>query len=123
MFKVKDYKIDDLKTLANINENAFRKDSEKQSFEEFRELTKDFVGKVIVLESEIIGAIFFRKKEIEGEIKIERLFISPKYQNKGLGYFIIARLKEENPSYKIELEIHNGNFKTKKFCEKIKREI
>ncbi|MGL5050716.1 MAG: hypothetical protein ACRC6E_08850, partial [Fusobacteriaceae bacterium] len=80
MFKVKDYKIDDLKTLANINKNAFRKDSEKQSFEEFRELTKDFVGKVIVLESEIIGAIFFRKKEIEGEIKIERLFISPKYQ-------------------------------------------
>lgn len=123
MFKVKDYSIGDLKNLSSINKNAFRNSLEKQSFEKFEELTKNCDGKVLVLQSEIVGAVFFKKEDVKGEVRIEKLFIAPKYQNKGLGYFIISHLKEENSAYKIVLERNSDNFKTKKFCEKIKREI
>ncbi|MGL5798204.1 MAG: GNAT family N-acetyltransferase [Cetobacterium sp.] len=123
MFKVKDFDRCDLKILWNISKNAFRKNDKKKSLIEFEELVNNSKGKVIVLENEVVGAVFFKELNIPEEVKIESLFITPKYQNKGLGYFILNYLKEDGVIKKIELDSDDSNFKTKKFCEKIKKEM
>ncbi|MGL4357598.1 GNAT family N-acetyltransferase [Cetobacterium sp.] len=124
MFEVKNYVESDFKSLFNIHRNAFRSYSKKESLDDFKKSIENTVGKVLVLQNEIIGAIFLEAKDIEGEFKVKKLFITPKYQNKGLGYFILTHLKEEDEAIKsIELEISEENLKTKKFCEKMLKEI
>lgn len=124
MFEVKNYVESDFKSLFNIHRNAFRSYSKKESLDDFKKSIENTVGKVLVLQNEIIGAIFLEAKDIEGEFKVKKLFITPKYQNKGLGYFILTHLKEEDESIKnIELEISEEILKVKKFCEKMLKEI
>lgn len=124
MVEIKDFSLGDLNTLWNINRNAFRKSLKKESYEEFKNITENSVGKVIFLENEIIGAIFLKSQSEVGTFKVEKLFICPKYQNRGLGYFILTHLPEEDTSIKkIELDIDESSLKAKKFCEKMKKEI
>ena len=124
MIEIKEVKIEDLNILWNINKNAFRRNSIKETYEDFKNIVENSVGKVIFLEKEIIGAIFLKEQDNCGTFKVEKLFICPKYQNRGLGYFILTHLSEEDSSIKkIELEIDDSSLKTKKFCEKMKREI
>ncbi|MGL4653172.1 MAG: GNAT family N-acetyltransferase [Cetobacterium sp.] len=124
MFDVKDYVESDLGALLNIYRNAFRKASKKENLEEFKKSIENTLGKVLVLQNEIIGAIFLKPKDIEGDFKVAKLFITPKYQNKGLGYFILTHLKEEEQSIKnIELEVSSESLKAKKFCERMLKEI
>ncbi|WP_432205039.1 GNAT family N-acetyltransferase [Cetobacterium somerae] len=123
MVEIKEFIKGDLNALWNINRNAFRKSLKKEIFEEFKQLVENSVGKVIFLESEIIGAIFLTEKE-KGTFKVEKMFICPKYQNRGLGYFLVTHLNEEDEGIKkIELEVNECSLKTKKFCEKMKREL
>lgn len=124
MFEVKNYVESDFKALFNIHRNAFRNYSRKESLNEFKKSIENTVGKVLVLQNEIIGAVFLEAKDSEGNFKVKKLFITPKYQNKGLGYFILTHLKEEDESIKnIELEISEEILKVKKFCEKMLKEI
>ncbi len=123
MVEIKEYIKGDLNALWNINRNAFRKSLKEETFEEFKQLVENSVGKVVFLESEIIGAIFLTEKE-KGTFKVEKMFICPKYQNRGLGYFLLTHLNEEDEAIKkIELEVNESSLKTKKFCEKMKREL
>lgn len=124
MVEVKDFKAGDCNTLWNINRNAFRKSLKKESYEDFKNIVENSIGKVLLLENEIIGAIFLKAQNEEGTFKVEKLFICPKYQNRGLGYFILTHLSEEDNSIKkLELDIDKSSFKAKKFCEKMKKEI
>lgn len=124
MVEIKEFRAGDLNTLWNINRNAFRKSLKKESYEEFKNIAENSVGKVIFLQNEIIGAIFLSGKNGDGVFKVEKLFICPKYQNRGLGYFILTHLSEEDSSIKkLELDIDESSLKAKKFCEKMKKEI
>ena len=124
MIEIKSFKMGDLNVLWDINRNAYRKSVKKESYEEFKNIVENSLGKVLVLQNEIIGAVFLKEQNKSGTFKVEKLFICPKYQNRGLGYFILTHLSEEDNSIeKIELEIEDSSLKTKKFCEKMKREI
>lgn len=124
MVEVKDFKAGDCNTLWNINRNAFRKSLKRESYEDFKNIVENSIGKVLLLENEIIGAIFLKAQNEEGTFKVEKLFICPKYQNRGLGYFILTHLSEEDNSIKkLELDIDESSFKAKKFCEKMKKEL
>ena len=124
MIEIKSFRIGDCNTLWNINRNAFRKSLKKESYEEFKNIVKNSIGKVIFLQNEIVGAIFLKEQSEGGVYRVEKLFICPKYQNRGLGYFILTHLNESDSSIKkIELELDNSSFKTKKFCEKMKKEL
>ena len=124
MVEVKDFKAGDCNTLWNINRNAFRKSLKKESYEDFKSIVENSIGKVIFLENEIIGAIFLKAQNDSGVFKVEKLFIAPKYQNRGLGYFILTHLSEEdNFIKKLELDVDESSLKAKKFCEKMKKEI
>lgn len=124
MVEVKDFKAGDCNTLWNINRNAFRKSLKKESYEDFKSIVENSIGKVLFLENEIIGAIFLKAQNDGGVFKVEKLFIAPKYQNRGLGYFILTHLSEEDNSIKkLELDVDESSLKAKKFCEKMKKEI
>ena len=124
MVEVKDFKAGDCNTLWNINRNAFRKSLKKESYEDFKNIVENSIGKVIFLENEIIGAIFLKAQNDSGVFKVEKLFIAPKYQNRGLGYFVLTHLSEEDNSIKkIEFDVDCSSLKAKKFCEKMKKEI
>lgn len=124
MVEIKEFKAGDLNILWNINRNAFRRSLIKETYEDFKNIAENSVGKVIFLEKEIIGAIFLKEQDNCGTFKVKKLFICPKYQNRGLGYFILTHLSEEDNSIKkIELDIDESSLKAKTFCEKMKKEI
>lgn len=124
MVEIKEFQIGDLNVLWDINRNAYRKSTKNETYEEFKNIVKNSIGKVIFLQNEIIGAIFLKEQREDGVYRVEKLFICPKYQNRGLGYFILTHLNESDSSIKkIELELDNSSFKTKKFCEKMKKEL
>ncbi|MGL5278784.1 MAG: GNAT family N-acetyltransferase [Cetobacterium sp.] len=124
MVEIKGFRAGDLNILWNINKNAFRKSLKEESYEEFKSMVENSIGKVIFLENEIIGAIFLKEQSEVGTFKVVKLFICPKYQNRGLGYFILTHLSEEDSSIKkLELDIDESSLKAKKFCEKMKKEI
>ena len=124
MIEIKSFRIGDCNTLWNINRNAFRKSLKKESYEDFKNIVENSIGKVLLLENEIIGAIFLKAQNEEGTFKVEKLFIAPKYQNRGLGYFVLTHLSEEDNSIKkIEFDVDCSSLKAKKFCEKMKKEI
>ncbi|MCQ8211215.1 GNAT family N-acetyltransferase [Cetobacterium somerae] len=124
MIEIKEFKAGDLNILWNINRNAFRRSLIKETYEDFKNIAENSVGKVIFLEKEIIGAIFLKEQDNCGTFKVKKLFICPKYQNRGLGYFILTHLSEEDNSIKkIELDIDESSLKAKTFCEKMKKEI
>lgn len=124
MVEIKEFQIGDLNVLWDINRNAYRKSTKNETYEEFKNIVKNSIGKVIFLQNEIVGAIFLKKQSEDGVYRVEKLFICPKYQNRGLGYFILTHLNESDSSIKkIELELDNSSFKTKKFCEKMKKEL
>ncbi len=124
MVEIKEFQIGDLNVLWDINRNAYRKSTKNETYEEFKNIVKNSIGKVIFLQNEIVGAIFLKEQSEDGVYRVEKLFICPKYQNRGLGYFILTHLNESDSSIKkIELELDNSSFKTKKFCEKMKKEL
>ncbi|WP_418965980.1 GNAT family N-acetyltransferase [Cetobacterium sp.] len=124
MVEIKEFQIGDLNVLWDINRNAYRKSTKNETYEEFKNIVKNSIGKVIFLQNEIVGAIFLKEQSEGGVYRVEKLFICPKYQNRGLGYFILTHLNESDSSIKkIELELDNSSFKTKKFCEKMKKEL
>ena len=124
MVEIKEFQIGDLNVLWDINRNAYRKSTKNETYEEFKNIVKNSIGKVIFLQNEIVGAIFLKEQSEDRVYRVEKLFICPKYQNRGLGYFILTHLNESDSSIKkIELELDNSSFKTKKFCEKMKKEL
>ena len=124
MVEVKDFKAGDCNTLWNINRNAFRKSLKKESYEDFKNIVENSIGKVLLLENERIGAIFLKAQNEEGTFKVKKLFIRTKYQNRGLGDFILTNLSEDDKYIKkLELDIDESSLKAKTFCEKMKKEI
>ncbi|RID82605.1 GNAT family N-acetyltransferase [Mesobacillus zeae] len=126
---IKRTQINELETLLNIQKEAFAADLKlyedyqtspvNESLVKLTENIKNFIHYTIRIENEIIGGIDIRKKN-ESEYRLSKLFLSDKFQNKGLGSRVMEKMEEEFSS-KVEWSLYTPylNKRNHHFYEKL----
>lgn len=93
-------------------DEAFQREYNQEKFD-------PAVNSIIVVDQQDIGVLLM-KEDVE-TIKIERFFITPKYQNKGIGTSIMLELiqKAKDERKKLSLTVIKANTRAKQFYEKL----